>query len=78
MKTKRTIYIILFSTLILFFILTVQSCSVNKNNKIPKNAISTPKVIDKQLWFVNASYNNSSYRPIPSDPDFYYYSGYPV
>jgi hypothetical protein len=36
-----------------------------------------PEVIDKQIWFIDDTYN-TTYRTITSDPDFRYYSGFPA
>lgn len=74
MKLKKTLFSVL-PIVVLLFLLTVQSCSININGK--KNTSSIPEVIDKELWFVNDEHNGD-YRPVPIDPDFYYYSNFPA
>ncbi|RIJ46493.1 exo-alpha-sialidase [Maribellus luteus] len=39
--------------------------------------VSIPKVIDKQIWFINDQYNDE-YRAIPSDPGFIYCPNVPT
>ncbi|MFA5649887.1 MAG: sialidase family protein [Proteiniphilum sp.] len=74
MKLNKVFFPIL-SISVLFFLITAQSCSINKNGK--KDTVSIPEVIDKELWFVNDEHNGD-YRPIPADSDFYYYSNFPA
>lgn len=42
------------------------------------NSIAKIEVIDKQIWFVNNAFNNSEYKNLPSDPDFYYFKNLPA
>lgn len=74
MKLKK-IFFSMLSILAFLILLTVHSCSVNKNGK--RDTTSIPEVIDKEICFVNDEHNGD-YRPVPTDPDFYYYSGFPV
>jgi len=74
MKLRIKTRSVLLAVSTILFLLTAQSCSANKDNK--SNTTSIPEVIDKQLWFVNDEHN-TEYRSIPTDSDFYYYSGFP-
>jgi hypothetical protein len=64
---------------VLFLLLIlVQSCSVSqKGTNISKASAQPSEIIDSEVWFVNNDINED-YRPIPTDPAFYYYSGLPV
>ncbi|KAF5029670.1 hypothetical protein DSECCO2_646150 [anaerobic digester metagenome] len=73
MKLRIKTRSVLLAVSTILFLLTAQSCSANKDNK--SNTTSIPEVIDKQLWFVNDEHN-AEYRSIPTDSDFYYYSGF--
>lgn len=74
MKLKKLFFGML-SILAFLILLTVHLCSVNKNGI--RYTISISELIDKEIWFVNEEHNGD-YRPVPTDPDFYYYSGFPV
>ncbi|WP_372934447.1 sialidase family protein [Mariniphaga sediminis] len=53
------------------------ACKSSEEINEPDVLLSVPKVIDKQIWFVNDEYN-TDYRSIPSEPDFIYCADIPA
>lgn len=57
--------------------LMIQGCSAKK----PGLPVDTPpvalQVVDQQVWFIDPL-ANKEYRPLPADPGFRYYSGFPA
>lgn len=51
--------------------------SDNKKSDLLPAPANTPKVLDKEIWFID-EHANKEYRTLPSDPRFRYYSGFPV
>ncbi len=51
--------------------------SKRESKNVLGNSRIIPNIIDRQIWFVDNRYNGE-YRPIPSDPDFRYFSGFPA
>ena len=57
--------------------LMFQGCRAKKTGLTVKSPSWRIKVVDKEVWFID-SLANKEYRPLPSDPKFRYYSGFPV
>lgn len=79
-SNKRHIFfILLFSTILDAFSFSCGSENMGEGNirvemtpRINQVIPNIPEVIEKQLWFVDDSYNDC-YKEIPVDSDFYYY-----
>ncbi len=55
----------------------IQGSSAKKTDLPIDNPSSALKVVDKEIWFVEGL-ANGKYRPIPVDPQFRYFSGFPA
>lgn len=56
----------------------IQGCSAKKTVLHSKGPSSIPKVVDKEIWFIDSLANKKEYLPIPDDPKFRYFSGFPT
>jgi len=54
-----------------------QGCSIKKTGLPPDIPSTTLEVVDKQVWFIDPL-ANKEYRPLPSDPQFRHFSGFPA
>jgi len=55
----------------------IQGCRAKKAGLPVNNTLKALEVVDKQVWFIDPL-ANKEFRSIPSDPQFRYYSGFPV
>ncbi|MCX6220245.1 MAG: sialidase family protein [Bacteroidia bacterium] len=79
-KTSRRNFVMkytLLSGVALFPGWIIQGCSAHKTALHINGLSSAPIVVDKETWFIN-NLANKEYRPMPDDPQFRYFSGFPA
>jgi hypothetical protein len=57
--------------------LMIEGCTTKKLGLPVENPPVALKVVDQQVWFIN-NLANTEYRPLPTNPLFRYFSGFPA
>ena len=52
-------------------------CRARRTGMPVQKHAKPPRVVDKEVWLIDAPVD-SAYRPMPPDPEFRYYSGFPA